>query len=210
MQSNKKKIGERKRNAFLGVAIAILAATLISVLFHTVLCPNSQEYKIVIATVFALLIFITSSYYTIRTTDKQNMYNAYLQARMSIWSAFAARWFRNGNAWGMHYTKDSICFIFMFLSCVFMFCTILCSIFVKFLFLCWLFFIGAFIIVFIVVLIRLDLIDFRCFFSIYVLTKNFKKFDDFNLLKQWGLKISGLTLWMMERDSLGRDVRYPD
>jgi len=84
------------------IGVAFLALV-ISRLFHLVFCPNSDEYKILIASIFAFLIFFSSSYYTIRTTDKQSMINAYLQAKLSDSArnySDAAEWFRNGNTWG--------------------------------------------------------------------------------------------------------------
>lgn len=192
--------------------ILVVLIVFIALLIHGILCPNTNEYKIFIVTNLAVLIFIASSYYTIRTTDKQNMYNAYLQARMSIWSANnAARWFRNGNTWGMHHTKDCLCFCFMFLSCSSMYITFIFSIFLESWWWCFFFFVAASIFFLYVIYIRLGFFSFNWISSIYKKTKNDEQSNadtSFIKLLRWVLDNSYLTLWMQERDKLGKDVGY--
>jgi len=110
---------------------------------------DAKDGKTFFATLLAILIFITSCYYSIRTNEKQNMYNAFLQARIngdlahsfhnsenghkeSKYNKIAIGWFRNGNKWGMYYTKDCYCFFILLISSMFMFLVFISSFYCSF------------------------------------------------------------------------------
>lgn len=113
-----------KKN-YVGFIYAFIIAAIIASLFHLLIGPNTYEYNILISAIFTFIVFIASSYYSIRTMDKQSMIDAESQTRLSnnkIWSKLS-------DTWCSHYTKDTFCFLFSFFSSMLLLLTLFFSFF---------------------------------------------------------------------------------
>jgi hypothetical protein len=147
----------KKKIKFLDLLIAaiVLILLVVSVLIHIYIFPNSNEYKILITAIFTFLVFITSSYYSIRTMEKQSMVNARSQEMLSL-----------EKEWCRHYEKDTDCYMCAFFSSILMLFTLICSIFYTYFSPKWLFMVHSFfglavITLFILIGIRVDWIKFK-------------------------------------------------
>jgi len=142
-----------------------------------------------IGTFITILVFFTSSYYTIQKSDLQNMYNAFCQARINgnlaqshlkkddaqklYYNQIAKMWFRNGNKWGFYYTIDCYCWAHLLSSTLSIFVALIlyllfnssCHIFSTIIF--FIIFTIATYLLTVPISIRLGWLDFRQIFDSY-------------------------------------------